>query len=279
MLFWIILGSLLALSNAQLHIVYAVTPDSLYHTEGVPQSIESVQSTATCQVDVHVVTQLKNIPEEIQGLWQVKAVQKHALQWSQKEAHIGAWMRYWAIEHVAKQLDYNTWFWYLDADVLVQCDLCGVSIASEATLAAAPMSGYRISDSQFFNRALLMRKYTIRDVSRDGFNNGVLLIHAGRWLERKCLERIVEWQRRNVNEDAPLFYYDDMAAINMALRDEWAKLEGKYNCLGYARRNEEERQGCCIAHYSGEEKFWKGKGTNTENYCTSVEQIDHYLVE
>lgn len=243
-----------------LHVVYAADAASLHSTLGVPASLQSVRDHSHCQVHCHRFSErlLDGLDAETRDLLRVAAKGRASTQFRDSAAQEAAWLRIFALDAVPEQ----GWVVYLDADVLVQCDLWQLvgwlkESHASAWLAAVPMPGYRLANGRFFDRQRLMRQHGLRNARRTGFNSGVLAVRAAGWRQHNMTRRVLQWQRRNTEAEHQLFWYDDMASLNLAAWDTaWVRLEHKWNCMDWAARGVQDRDGCCVQHWNGPRKFW-----------------------
>jgi lipopolysaccharide biosynthesis glycosyltransferase len=127
---------------------------------------------------------------------------------------------------------------YLDADIICQGGLAG--------LVAMPMDGKVaavVADAAGADKTEIALQPGQRY-----FNSGVMLIDVGRWNRERITERtIAELTRRGAG-----FAYPDQDALNIALRDEAAFVDGRWNLLMNQHRPDRDT---VLLHYAGD-KPW-----------------------
>jgi lipopolysaccharide biosynthesis glycosyltransferase len=96
--------------------------------------------------------------------------------------------------------------------------------------------------------------------AEDYFNSGVLLIDIGRWKEQKISEKALKIISE---EPEKIKNYPDQDALNIALHDNWYKLERKFNLMRLYVPNEVPKrqftsflQGQKIIHYNGKKPWF-----------------------
>lgn len=110
---------------------------------------------------------------------------------------------------------------YLDSDLLVLGDLCGLANANlGANVVGAvidDLDPYIQSDHPDYRRLPKVARY---------FNDGVLLINLNNWRRQRTLERALDYLKKNPNPR-----HSDQDAINVACDCNWTALDRQWNYI------------------------------------------------
>ncbi|NRT17273.1 lipopolysaccharide biosynthesis glycosyltransferase [Hymenobacter sp. 9A] len=139
---------------------------------------------------------------------------------------------------------------YIDVDTLVVGDLAGL-----ATLDLGGKTVGAVTD-----RDMPVRSDIGIDSVEQYFNSGVLLIDIAKWKAQRISEKAL----KIISEEPDLIKgYPDQDALNMALRNDWYRLEAKYNVMRLyvpnevpKRRFEEFLKDQKIIHYNGKKPWF-----------------------